>query len=705
MEYSKYVDPFWGNKDINLIKPDGIAATWFFIKAQTGNTHPGACLPMSMVSIAPYNGAYPTGYGMNAPNSHGAPAKKYYKKVIMGFSRLHHSGTGAIGKYYNYFISCPGTCKSLNPRILYDVMSEYAKPGFYSVDYDSFKSDITVSAKGTIERHTFKNNEKRILVNFSMAGLDFSDRLTKPSFITVNVLSNNEAYGVAVMEDVPIYVHFIIRGDNITCKTFKNGQIQGCVLTETNISVGDDLGLLFDINNPDETVELTTGYSFIDKETAKKNAYEVYENGFHKTVQAANDRWNDALKNIFVDSDESDKRLFYSAYYHSIIKPCLIPGENPFTLQKKDSFCDFSTMWDIYKTQLPLLITLYPDKASIMLNSLLDIAEKFGFFPNALLLEGDVGNTEEKQARCLAFYTILDAFYRKIPGIDYKRALQLMKMHLDREINKPFFTQGCIKPNYTHTLDLAGACKCTAVLAEYFGMNDLARQMNESAGNWVNAYDKNTGLLKEGEYYEGGLWNYSFRLQHDMEKRIKIFGGKEKFIKNLDLFFGYGREPVKQPVDPKDREYMNLGFSLNSFEGFNNEPDMETPYAYIYADRHDRTCEVTRAGYKYMFTEGEGGIPGNNDSGGLSSCYMWNCIGIFPVTGQPLFLLGSPVYKKTVIAPNGGNEFTIRAENDPKNNIYVKEIYYNNKKLDRLYITVDEFIKGGELVFIMSKQK
>ena len=34
----QYADPFLGNDAIALPEPEGIAATWFFVKAQTGNT-------------------------------------------------------------------------------------------------------------------------------------------------------------------------------------------------------------------------------------------------------------------------------------------------------------------------------------------------------------------------------------------------------------------------------------------------------------------------------------------------------------------------------------------------------------------------------------------------------------------------------------------------------------------------------------------
>ena len=70
-----YMDPFFGNGTIDLHEPAGMAATWFFIKAQTGNTHPGACAPFGMTSVCSYSGAYPTGYGLNAPNTHATPPR------------------------------------------------------------------------------------------------------------------------------------------------------------------------------------------------------------------------------------------------------------------------------------------------------------------------------------------------------------------------------------------------------------------------------------------------------------------------------------------------------------------------------------------------------------------------------------------------------------------------------------------------------
>ena len=105
-----------------------------------------------------------------------------------------------------------------------------------------------------------------------------------------------------------------------------------------------------------------------------------------------------------------------------------------------------------------------------------------------------------------------------------------------------------------------------------------------------------------------------------MAKRIELAGSREEFVTLLDRFFGFTVSDDKSA----------------RFEGFNNETDMESPYAYNYAGRMDRLAEVIDGGNKYMFTTGKNGAPGNVDSGGLSACYIWNTIGIFPVSGQNL---------------------------------------------------------------------
>ena len=165
---------------------------------------------------------------------------------------------------------------------------------------------------------------------------------------------------------------------------------------------------------------------------------------------------------------------------------------------------------------------------------------------------------------------------------------------------------------------------------------------------------------------------------------MALAGSPERFAALCDRFFGY--------TDASD--------TSGRFEGFNNETDMETPYAYFYAGRHDRLCEVIEAGLTYMFTTGRGGIPGNNDSGGLSSCYLWNAVGVFPVSGQDLMLVGTPRFEKTVMHLANGRDFTVARKGA---GIYVREAFFNGEKLGRLCFPASRMMAGGTLELTMSE--
>jgi putative alpha-1,2-mannosidase len=71
--------------------------------------------------------------------------------------------------------------------------------------------------------------------------------------------------------------------------------------------------------------------------------------------------------------------------------------------------------------------------------------------------------------------------------------------------------------------------------------------------------------------------------------------------------------------------------------------------------------------------------------------------------GSDRYDLGSPLVKEATISLENGKKFTVRAVNQGPNNIYVKKAELNGKKLDRHYITHDEIMNGGSLVFYMSK--
>ncbi len=129
-KFSDYVNVFQGSGEIDLPGPEGIAATWLFIKAQCGNTTPAAAYPFGKATVCAYTGGYPSGYGNHRPNTCGKP-RKIEKPFVRGFSHMHVSGTGAIRAYYNYVVTSPISGSTLRP-IEENLVTEVAHPGYYS---------------------------------------------------------------------------------------------------------------------------------------------------------------------------------------------------------------------------------------------------------------------------------------------------------------------------------------------------------------------------------------------------------------------------------------------------------------------------------------------------------------------------------------------------------------------------------------------
>jgi len=448
---------------------------------------------------------------------------------------------------------------------------------------------------------------------------------------------------------------------------------------------------------------LAIGFSFHCPEHARANCDAAPD--FDTAARLAHDEWEAALSAIEIDTpDPESKRRFYSQFYHSLIKPARLDDPSPYDASPS-YYMDFATLWDQYKTQLPLVLTLYPDRAADMCDSLVEIGRKHGLIPCAIILNNRTDFCD-MQARMLASYVICSAYNLGVAGIDYRAALEVMWSDLQTPRNAQFLATGFTERN-THILDLADACHYLAQLAADLGDTPKHDELTRLSRHWRNAYDPSTGLLRtDKEYYEGTAANYSFRLLHDMPARIAIAGGPRAFELALDRFFGLdGGEDAVQQTDPRDHETMRRGFALGRFEGFNNEPDMETPYNYIFVGRHDKLCDILTAGMNELFSADSVGLPGNNDSGGLSSCFIWNTLGIFPAFASRFFLLGRPFYPRATLRLPLGKILTILAHDLTPTTPYVHRITFNSTPVTDYRLPAKELLSGGTLEFWMGHDK
>lgn len=705
------VDPFIGTEAVDLPPQTGLAATWWWPKPQVGNTHPGATYPLGMVSACAYSGAYPTGYGRYDLATEGVPPMIHEGGVASGFTHFQQSGTGAIRKYYNYFRVTP----MLEPLDVlgrtWELLEEAAEPGYYAATLDSgIRAELTVGPKSAVHRYTFpKNQNARIVIDFSLGGLSIPHGETIPLRAKLEQVAPGVAQGEIVVEGAPLAVYIECDAHTWRQMLWYDRRLMpgGTRLAFDHIrpTTLRPFGLMWaGPSEPGQSIEVRIGFSLRGVEQASANLRADEGTGatrFPHRRDRTKKAWRRHLKAITVDTPSTERQtVFSTALYHSLIKPCLAPEESPFWPTEGPFVFDLCTMWDIYRTQLPLITTLFPDRAVELANALLTICEEEGNFPIGYRMARG-SDRFSRQGSALAQTFLADLCQLGLPGIDWEWALVHMHADLRRTYGEDFLLRGVAHP-ISHTLDLAYGYWCTAKVAARVGDRALVEEFTALAVRWVNAFDERTGLLHDSTFYEGSRYNYSFRLLHDMRRRIELSGGDDGFVGALDAFFGYGAEPVLQPGVAPGLEELATGYALGRFEGLNNEPDMEAPWAYHYAGRPDRTAEIVHAAVHQQFGTGRGGLPGNDDSGGISSWYVWASLGLFPVAGQNLFLVNAPAFAESELRV-GGDAFRIGTTGfvEPHRDgpvQYVQSAELNGDPLERTWLKGDELHRGGDLL-------
>jgi putative alpha-1,2-mannosidase len=650
-------------------------------------------------------------------STEGVPSRLFDRIQASGFTHFHQSGTGAIRKYYNYFRVTP----MLEPLDALDtqwaIRDEVAEPGYYAATLESgIRCELTVGPKSAVHRYTFPEAANaRVVIDFSLGGLAIEHGRTVPMRAGIESLGPGVARGQVAMEGVPISVYLELDAPDWRQMLWYDRRLMAGgtrldfdSIRETTLR---PFGLIaLGPTDSGATIELRMGFSLRGVEQARVNLARDCGGGspaFDARRADTAGAWRDHLGRIRVEGGSTEQRtVFATSLYHSLLKPCFAPDESPFWPTGGPWVFDVCTMWDIYKTQLPLLTTIAPDRSVELINALLKVSEEEGNLPIGYRMARGADRFF-RQASALAHTLMADVAALGLPGVDWDWAIVHMHQDLRRAYGEEFVERGVAHP-VSHTLDLAYGYHCTARVARLVGDEALAGRFEALAANWINGFDPATGLLVDSTFYEGGRWNYSFRLLHDMAARIDLAGGEAPFVALLDRFFGFGAPPVKQLGEAPHGDELSAGRALDRFEGLNNEPDMEAPWGYHYAGRPDRTAEIVHAALMNQFGVGRGGLPGNDDSGGLSSWYVWASLGLFPVAGQNLFLVNAPSFPHATIDA-GGHDFTIESEGfvEPSPDgpsQYVQSAHLDDVPLDRTHIDGLELRRARRLRLVLGSE-
>ena len=669
-ELTSLVDPFWGNGKTESPESQGMARGWNWLKAQMGNTIPGALTPFGWVSVCAYTGNYPCGYGRLRCCCEGVPGIADKEMVADGFTHFHHCGTGFAGRFYNYFLFSPGAAGSDFTKFS-RLTDETASPGHYAATLAdrNCSFELTARPNAACHRYRFPSGKGRIVINAKHVGVREKCGCGKRGRETCEACEVREVAPGSWAGRSRFYgldFHFAIRA--------KAARLSSSVTDGT---------IVLEVDGP--SAETFIGFSLVDAKTAAARVDEAVRAGFDGSRREAEAKWEKALGRVRVRfADEKVRRRFYSTLYFSFVKP----------IDTEIGFLDYFTLWDVYHTELPLVLSLMPKTARRMMEDILSYAERQGCYPNSRNMTAGLARTDPvtgfhscgEQAESLVAYVLADAFFRGVlTEADYPR----LKSVLVRQLAGA--NLACGKP--THTLDYAGACRAAQFVAEACKDAGTAREMGQRTGIWRKVYNPGTGyLVNTGKvwYYEGNFRNYSFRAHTGMAGRIALAGGTDRYLAMLDDFFCVDYIPSQW--DRRHDRVKREGY----FEGLNNQSDMDAPFSYIWCGRPDRTAAVVDLVRRCRFTDGPGGCPGNNDSGATGSWYVWSCLGLYPVAGTPYYLIVSPSADRAEIDFARGT-LTIRAERESPRSIYPVGFDFNGRSFREPWIRVRELESGGTL--------
>jgi putative alpha-1,2-mannosidase len=134
-----------------------------------------------------------------------------------------------------------------------------------------------------------------------------------------------------------------------------------------------------------------------------------------------------------------------------------------------------------------------------------------------------------------------------------------------------------------------------------------------------------------------------------------------------------------------------------------NEPGFLIPMLFNWAGRPDLSADAVSAYLEKDFLANRAGIPGNDDSGAMSSWLIFQSLGFYPNAGQDVYLLGTPRFPEVEIRLQSGKVFRILAKNlDAEGaNRYIQSATLNGLPLEASWFRHSEIKNGATLTLVM----
>ena len=715
VNYADYVNPLMGTQST--------------FELSTGNTYPAIARPWGMNFWTPQTGKMGDGWQYT-----------YTANKIRGFKQTHQPSPWIND--YGQFSIMPVVGKpefDENKRASWFAhKGETAKPYYYKVylaEHDVV-TELTPTERAAMFRFTFPENEHSYVV---------VDAFDKASSVKIDVANRRiTGYSTRNSGGVPdnFRNYFVIEFDKaFTYKAVVDNKTLIAESTETTSAhAGAIIGFA---TKKGETVHARVASSFISEEQALQNLKELGNDTFDALVEKGKDAWNDVLGRVEVEGGDLDQyRTFYSCLYRSLLFPRklyevdasgAIVHYSPFNGKVLPGYMYTDTgFWDTFRCLFPLLNLIYPSVNKEIQEGLINTYKESGFFPE-WASPGHrgcmVGNNSAS--------VLVDAYMKGVK-VDDVATLYEGLLHATENVHPEISSTGRlgyeyynrlgyvpydvkINENAARTLEYAYDDWCIYKLAK-----ELKRPKKEinlfarRAMNYQNLFDKETLLMrgknKDGKFMapfsplkwgdaftEGNSWHYTWSVFHDPQGLIDMMGGDDVFVGMLDSVFSvppvFDDSYYGQVIhEIREMTVMNMG---NYAHG--NQPIQHMIYLYNYAKQPWKAQYWLRQVMDRLYTPTPDGYCGDEDNGQTSAWYVFSALGFYPVCpGTDQYVLGAPLFKKATVHFENGKTLEIKAPQNSRTNMYIKDMKVNGAEYSKNYLTHSLLQNGGVIDCVMS---
>jgi len=690
------------------------------------NLFPGPSMPFGMVQLSPDTEG--NGYGYH-----------YYDKDIQGFSMTHMSGPGCPNEGDIFFTATTGAVHTQvsNFQSPYSHDQETAKPGYYGVMLSRWNihAELTATDRTGMAQFTFPAGQPANVL------VPISHTLNHTDAAHVQVVSDREITG-SVTDEVfcgakhQYTVYFVMQFDQpfASYGTWSGqGQVTQGTRTQTQTDHSQWIGAYASWPSSDHsrTIAVRIGISYVDLKGAENNLrQEAAGKSFNEIRHAAYQTWDKALRVIDISGGTADEqKVFYTALYHSLLMPSIFSDADGRYIGFDDKihhvaaghlvYANYSG-WDIYRSEMPLLALVVPDRMADMCQSIVLMYEQGGWIDRW----PHINHYTNVMAGSPLTVIMANAWVDGIHGFDINTAWEGMYKDATEAAppGKPYQGEEGIdwinqvhyvpndKVKYGSVSQIQEDCIAYAslyYLAKDLGKTADAQKFYDRALYYRNVYNSQDGFFRprdtngdwvpnfnpsqeEHGFIEGTGWHYQWLEPGDLAWVIHSVG-QARFNSRLDNFFSY-----KKP-----------GWYGQYYNPY-NETDLEAPFEFNFSGEPWRTEEVVRRVLRENYTVMPDGIPGNDDCGEMSSWGVMSMMGLYTVDpASAAYELVSPVFSRVVIhlsAPYQGKTFTIEAPGASASNAYIQSAQLNGSKLSKDWIRFRNMSDGGSLRFELSAQ-